>query len=104
MRCIAISDDDVARKIVLKSQEYVLREGLLYHLYTPYTKRLDRAMSSISQVCVPRDLHEIIMKSVHGSIHSGFDRLYMLQLSLDFIGIECIRISDIHDFMTTCFE
>jgi len=40
-RGVLPSMDDVARKIVLKSQEYVLHQGILYHLYTPRTRRLD---------------------------------------------------------------
>ena len=96
------SDDEVARKLVLKSQEYVLREGVLYHLYTPRTKRLDRAMSTISQVCIGQCLHEKIIRSVHLSCsHLGFNRLYDTIKSRFYWDK---MYTEIHDFVTTCFE
>jgi len=48
------SSDDVARKIVLNSQEYVLHQGILYHLYTPRTRRLDRVLPPLVRYAFPR--------------------------------------------------
>ena len=96
------STDEVARKLVLKSQEYVLRDGVLYHLFTPRTKRLDRVMSTISQICIGLGLHETIIRSVHLSCnHIGFDRLYQTIKSRFYWEN---MYSQIHDFVTSCFE
>ena len=45
------TDDKAVRKIILES-EFVIDNGILYHLFSPRTKRLDKMMPVIQQLCV----------------------------------------------------
>lgn len=70
-------NDELARKLVLESQDFVLDNDVLYHLYTPRTRRLDRAMSVVRQVCIPTEFRSCIAEALHNdNAHIGFDRLY----------------------------
>jgi hypothetical protein len=71
------SDDQQARRIILEAQHFVLDNGILYHLYTPRTKRLDRAYAIVKQLCVPTQFRpEIAYGSHDRNAHLGIDRLY----------------------------
>jgi transposase InsO family protein len=71
------SDDQQARRIVLEAQHFVLDNGILYHLYTPRTKRLDRAYAIVKQLCVPTQFRPEIAYGLHDrNAHLGIDRLY----------------------------
>ena len=101
-RGVLPNDDNVARKIVFKAQEYVLRDGLLYHLYTPRTKRLDRVLATVSRVCIPQKHRKVVLQSVHEKLnHLGFDRGYST--------IKCRfywdrMYTDLHEHITSCFD
>lgn len=70
-------NEETARRIVLESQNYVLQDGILYHLFTPRTKKVDRAFSVIKQLCVPSKFHKDIAIGLHDcNGHVGGDRLY----------------------------
>lgn len=70
-------DDDKARKIILESHEYVIENGVLYHLYSPRTKHLHRAQAFVKQLCIPANLRDSIAIGLHDlNGHPGFDRLY----------------------------
>ena len=50
---------------------------MLYHLYTPRTKRVERANAIVKQVCVPTQFRERVAEELHSNnMHIGFDRLY----------------------------
>ena len=69
--------EESARRVLVESQDYVLHDGVLYHLYTPRTRRIDRALAVIRQVCVPRQFRERVAEELHSrNAHIGFDRLY----------------------------
>jgi len=71
------SNDEIARKTVIESQDYELNDGVLYHLYTPRIKRIDRALATISQNCVPNQYRGQVALELHtNNMHIGFDRLY----------------------------
>ena len=71
------ADDSLARKIILQSEQYVIDDGILYHLFSPRTKRLDQILPVVQQLCVPRVLREKLMVAYHDDqCHVGQERLY----------------------------
>ena len=71
-------DSKLARTIVAESPDYVLDNGVLYHLYYPRGKghKLDRV---IKQLVVPHQLQNDVLRSYHDSItagHQGLERTY----------------------------
>ena len=71
------SNDKAARKLILEAHDYVIEDGVLFHLFSPRTKRLDRALSVIKQVCVPFKFRRQVAYALHvGLVHPGFDRTY----------------------------
>ena len=70
-------NDDAARRVMLDSQNYVLQNDALYHLFTPRTKKIDRAFSVVKQLCVPNKFRKDIAIGLHDcNGHIGSDRLY----------------------------
>ena len=69
--------DDAARNVVAQSPDYVVENGILYHMYTPRTRNINRARAVVKQLCVPTALREAIAVGLHdNNCHPGFDRLY----------------------------
>ena len=71
-------DPKLARAVVVESADYVLDEGILYHLYYPRGKghKLDRV---VKQLVVPHQLQNDVLRSYHDSItagHQGLERTY----------------------------
>jgi hypothetical protein len=71
------ADDQAARRIVIEAADYMVIDGRLYHLYTPRTKNLQRAVAVVKQMCVPTALRARLAQELHDdNNHLGFDRLY----------------------------
>jgi len=95
-------NDDLARRIVAESQDYVLQDEILYHLYMPRTKRIDRALATIKQVCVPTPYRERVAEELHSkNAHIGFDRLYSTVRSRYFWPQ---MYTFLHKFVMTCLD
>jgi len=70
-------NDEVARATVIEAQDFILQDGLLYHLYSPRRKKLERAFSFIRQLCITKKFQKDIAIQLHdNNSHIGFDRLY----------------------------
>jgi hypothetical protein len=68
-----------ARSVQYDSQNYVFESGILYHLYTPRTRHLQRALAVTKQLCIPTSLREKLAYALHDSCgHPGIQRLYAL--------------------------
>jgi hypothetical protein len=63
-------DDKIARRLVIESADYVLQEGVLYHIYTPRGKG-SPAQRAIRQLVVPHPLKKDILLSFHDSLMGG---------------------------------
>ena len=95
-------NDDVARRTAFESNEYELHEGMLYHIYSPRTKRIERVYATIKQVCVPLKYREKVAFELHSmNGHPGFDRLYSLAKSRFFWPR---MYTNLHDYVTSCME
>jgi O-acetyl-ADP-ribose deacetylase (regulator of RNase III) len=71
-------DERLARRTVHEADDYILEDGLLFHLFTPRTKNLDRLSAVIKQLCIPTNLRPALAKALHDSnCHLGFSRLYV---------------------------
>ena len=70
-------DDKAARKLIFESEQFVIDDGILYHIFHPRTKRLDQIFPVVKQLCIPRSLREQLMISYHDdNCHIGQERLY----------------------------
>jgi hypothetical protein len=66
-------------KHVALSQDFVIENQALYHLFTPRTKRLHRAYAVIKQLCIPTQYPRHIAIELHDNVaHSGFDRVFAM--------------------------
>jgi O-acetyl-ADP-ribose deacetylase (regulator of RNase III)/transposase InsO family protein len=71
------SDNRRARAILLDAHNYVLDSGVLYHLFTPRTRHVQRALAVTKQLCVPTALRHDVVAAMHEfCCHPGVDRLY----------------------------
>jgi len=70
-------DDKAARKLILESENFVIENAILYHVFSPRTKRLDQVTPIVHQLCVPRSRREELLRAYHdGLCHIGQGRLY----------------------------
>jgi hypothetical protein len=71
------ADNESARRIILESEQYIVQDDMLFHMYVPRTKKLDRAYAVVKQLCIPTSLREIVTIQLHdNNAHIGFDRLF----------------------------
>jgi hypothetical protein len=69
-------NEQQARRIVIEAVDYVLDNHVLYHLYTPRMRRLQRAYAVVRQLRIPTQFREQVARELHDRIaHIGFDRL-----------------------------
>ena len=73
-----LSDDNkIARRVILQAPDYVLENQVLYHLYSPRTKHLQRAKAIIKQLAIPTALrHRIAIQLHNANCHPGHLRLF----------------------------
>jgi O-acetyl-ADP-ribose deacetylase (regulator of RNase III)/transposase InsO family protein len=72
-------DDKKARTVMLQAPEFTLENGTLWHLYTPRTRKLDRAYSVIKRICLPEKFRTQVANALHfSSCHAGVDRTFAL--------------------------
>jgi len=71
------NDDKAARKLVFEVEHFVIKDGILYHIFHPRTKRLHEVKPVIQQLCVPNVLREELLRAYHdNNAHVGRERLY----------------------------
>jgi hypothetical protein len=72
-------DAKQARRIVAESQDFVIENQALYHLFTPRTKRLHREYAVIKHICIPTQYRRCIAIELHENVaHPGVDRVYAM--------------------------
>ena len=97
-------DDQLARKISIDSNQYGLKDNILYHVYQPRTKGVATAQErQIHQLVIPRKFRALIMSQYHdciaGGAHQGFDRTYAhLRLKYYWPGM----YRDLYQYVKTC--
>jgi len=70
-------EEKAARKIIFESEQFIIDDGTLYHLFNPRTKRMDEIVPIVKQLCIPRILREELMIANHdNNCHVGQERLY----------------------------
>ena len=94
-------EDKLARRLILESQDYLLQNGVLYHLYYPRGQghRSDRV---VRQLVVPFSLRNDLLLSFHDSLiggHFATERTYQtVRLRCFWIGM----YADILDYVKSC--
>ena len=63
-----LPDDKLARIIVLESDQYGIRDGTLYHIFSPRTKGVLKMDKMINQLVVPVTLRPQILSEYHDSL------------------------------------
>ena len=72
-------NDTDARKVILASEQFVMHNGLLYHMFQPRSKDGARLQPFVSQLCVPTNLRSAVLKATHDDIgHAGRERSYLV--------------------------
>ena len=70
-------DNAEARRVVLKAEQYIIQDKVLYHLHHPRRKQETGVESVTPQIAVPHTLRQQVLISLHDNLaHAGFDRLY----------------------------
>ena len=74
------ADHKVARRIVIESDQYGVRNDTLYHIFSSRSKGVLKMDKLINQVVVPVNLRRQILSEYHdllvGGGHQGIDRTY----------------------------
>ena len=93
-------NDQAARRVVMEAKDFLLEDGVLYHLYTPRTHNLDRSATWVKQLCIPSSLRPAVAVALHDSNnHCGFDRTYATCRSRFFFPQ---MYKFLHDHIQTC--
>ena len=78
---IAPDEPRKAAKIVAEAEQYVLENDVLYHIYTPRTKKLAKSDRCIKQLALPTQYRSEALAAYHDSLlgggHQGVDRTYL---------------------------
>ena len=98
------ADNNKARTVVHSSDQYVILDDILYHIYEPRRRGVPKSQRYVRQLAVPKQCRKEILENYHTSVlgaHQGFDRTY-----------NAIRMhfwwknmyADINTFVSTCDE
>ena len=68
-------EEKTARKIVFESEQFIIDDGTLYHLFHPRTKRMDEIVPIVKQLCIPRILREELMLAYQKGKNACITRL-----------------------------
>ena len=70
----------LAKRVLAEADQYIIDNGILFHLYTPCTRGVPKAQRIIRQLAVPTEWRQDVLLSYHDSLmgggHQGFDRTY----------------------------
>ena len=65
------------QKLILSSEQYIIRDSVLYHFCDAKSKKNKRKEEAFTQLVVPKCLREDVIVSYHdGNAHLGFDKTY----------------------------
>ena len=71
-------ENNLARRILLTSEQYIIRDNQLLHLATRRQKNNETGQPIIEQLCIPRDLQSTLLSRYHTQLmHAGYERQYL---------------------------
>ncbi|MES9884237.1 MAG: RNase H-like domain-containing protein, partial [Sedimenticola sp.] len=74
------ADQQRAIRIVAESEQYIVDNGILYHLWDQRARKIPKPLRMKRQLAVPTTLRLEILENCHDSVtggaHQGFDRTY----------------------------
>ena len=75
-------DDKLARQVTIESNDYIVDNDILYHLYYPRGKghRVDRM---VKQLVIPLSLRNDIMLAYHDALTGGHLSIHQTKIFLD---------------------
>lgn len=95
-------NDVDSKKLVIMSDQYFVRDNVLYHIYDPSLKRHKNKTSSWAQVVIPKKHRTRVMQAYHKQhAHLGFDKTY-LAIRAKYYWPRMYK--DIEDHVNDCLE
>jgi len=92
-------NDKEARSILLRQEDYIVIDDILYHIHVPLAQKSTKA---IAQLVVPQDLKKHVLYTHHDVAlagHTGIQRMISVMKQRYFwIGM----VRDINEYVTTC--
>ena len=71
-------DDKLARRVVLTSDQFVIRDDKLFHLGIRRQKNNNAEQPIAEQICVPRHLQSTLLARYHAQLmHCGYEKMYL---------------------------
>ena len=93
------ADKDLARQIVLREEDYIILDDILYHIYVPPSQKSSK---SVAQLVIPQDLKAYILALHHDAKlagHIGIQRmLSVVKQRYYWKGMT----KDIYEYVSTC--
>ena len=72
-----MNKDDASKKLLKDSEQYIVKDNILYHICDPTKKNHNRQTQAYNQVAVPLCLREQVKNAYHDQHgHLGFDKTY----------------------------
>ena len=69
-----------ATKIVAESDQYIIDDEVLYHIYTPRSKKVPNQTRCIHQLALPPAMRPEALQAYHDNLigggHLGFERVF----------------------------
>lgn len=91
-----------SKKIIIMSEQYFVRDNVLYHIYDPSLKKYKKLSPAWAQVVVPRKHRSKVMSAYHEQhAHLGFEKSY-LAIRSKYYWPKMYR--DVEDHVTGCLE
>ncbi len=96
------ADKNKAKSVVYSSDQYVILNDILYHIYEPRRKGVPKSQRYVRQLAVPKSCRREILENYHTSVlgaHQGFDRTYNA-IKMHFWWNK--MYADINTYISTC--
>ncbi len=96
------SDTNKAKSVVHSSDQYVILDDILYHIYEARRKGVPKSQRYVRQLAVPKQCRKEILENYHTSVlgaHQGFDRTYNA-VRMNFWWPK--MYADINTYVSTC--
>ena len=72
-------DHELKPSIIADASQYFIKNGVMYHLYQPRVRNLQKHKPLTSQIVIPKSLRPMVLSEFHDSLtagHQGFLRTY----------------------------
>ena len=96
-------DSELKPSIIADAPQYFIKNDVLYHLYQPRVRNLEKHKPLTSQIVIPKSLRKLVLSEYHDALigaHQGFLRTYAA-IREKYYWPQMYR--EILDYQKTCF-